>query len=296
MTARRQFSRSRGASWVVVLVWAGAVTLGCKRQAPTPSDEPAPTSSVGLQPLQSRSAVIVLSSSEASTIELRIPIGISQPAAVVSVLGMDKPLLTTRCADWHERTAKRAFVLCCTGPEQNLEASGQIDWYERELRVALRATKRKFGGYVSAQTVTLVGLAPAAEAVVALVRKTPALFSRIALVNGGFGSWSAVDSARFAQIQGSRALLVCDSKDCELQASRVTATLRASGAAVRLLMASTSQTTRTIKCTPFSGRLRNGSRLALFGKRRRIELVRSLHVVARRSVEVMWLRRINPIL
>ena len=27
MTARRQFSRSRGASWVVVLVWAGAVTL-----------------------------------------------------------------------------------------------------------------------------------------------------------------------------------------------------------------------------------------------------------------------------
>jgi hypothetical protein len=178
---------------------------------------------------------MVLSSSEASTVELRIPIGISQPASVIAVLGMDKESFATRCADWHARTRKQAFLVCFSGPAQNLEATGQIDWYERELRVALRATKRKFGGYVAAQTVTLVGLAPAAEAVVALARKTPSLFSRIALVNGGFSSWSAVDSARFAQVQGSRALLVCESKDCELQASRVTATLRASGAAVRLL-------------------------------------------------------------
>jgi hypothetical protein len=164
-----------------------------------------------------------------------LPLGTTQPASIIAVLGLDNETRAAQCTAWHQLSKKRFFVLCPRNPNQNLERQGQFEWYDRELRLGLRAAKRKFGGYVMSKTVTLIGLPNAAEAVVVLARRAPEFFPRIALFRAGFSSWTAVDSARFAKLESAKALLVCDSANCRTDASRVYATLHAVGAGVELI-------------------------------------------------------------
>jgi hypothetical protein len=219
----------------LMLVLVGVVTSSCKRRPPIHRNETLPNPSAILQPLQGNNEELSLALEGASSAELRLPLGTTQPASIIAVLGLDNETRKTKCSEWHRVSKKRFFVLCPRNPNQNLERQGQFEWYDRELRLGLRAAKRKLGDYVNPKTVTLIGLPNAADAVVVLARRAPEFFPRIALVRRGFSSWTAVDSARFAKLEEAKALLVCDHASCSTDASRVYATLYAVGAGVKLI-------------------------------------------------------------
>lgn len=230
-------------------VCAIAITAGCKRE-PSPSPAATAPSAAGmtalrlptsgttaamkLQPLQGKSNQLTFEAPELSAVTLRIPLGITEPARVLVVFGAARGALDATCDNWFA-SAKGRFILCQTEPYLNGTLRARTDASEATLRTALRAMKRHFGGYVASTDLGLVGLGEAADVVVELVRKSPAFFTRIALVEGGFTQWTAVDSGRYSQVLAARALLVCRQAHCAPEASRVFATLRASGVPVKLL-------------------------------------------------------------
>ena len=217
-------------------VFLAVTTQGCKSK-PVASKAPVQQNApVSLKPLQAATLQVNLDLRDAPDAELLIPRGITKPSPVVLVLGENAANLASSCAKWGKMVGEGHFVLCQCASSEDLQVDARADAAEHALKAALRVTKRRFGAYVSAENVTLVGVDIMGTVVAAMMRKSPAFFSRVALLEQGFAQWTAVDSARFATISTANALLMCSSKQCELEATRVAVTLRASGVKAMLLL------------------------------------------------------------
>ena len=113
------------------------------------------------------------------------------------------------------------------------EAARQ-DRVESALLKLVDATLSRYPGYVATKQLALVGVGSSANFVAAIVRRSPEHFTRVGLIDGGFEAWSNVDSARFVQAGGMALLAVNSDEPRRPQAMRVTATVKALGARVRL--------------------------------------------------------------
>ena len=168
--------------------------------------------------------------------ELLVPLGVrsAQPVVVAILPSGD---VKQACLTLGQAIRKRAFVLCLTTDNERLPvtaAAAELNGITAALKLGLRTVKRKFGRYVQSEELTIVGLGDAAELVVPIVRQAPEVFRRVALIQGGFGLWSAVDSAQFVSAGGKAILTVCGEPSCRSEAMRVAATAKAAGAASRL--------------------------------------------------------------
>ncbi|MGC4066273.1 MAG: hypothetical protein QM784_16870 [Polyangiaceae bacterium] len=216
--------------WLLIAALTGTA---CRKRTPAPVGNVKKTTVVALRPLQAASESLELDVGRAARTRVHVPIGAVAPTATVVVLGGEGEGLEHECERWHELTFKRFFTLCqrriAEDDGRNPKAA------EAELRAALRNLKRRFGEYVTAEGLVLIGVRSGAEDTAAMTRASEGFFTRVALIDGGFESWSAVDSASFARKANARALLICSSERCQLDATRVTASLRASGADTRLI-------------------------------------------------------------
>jgi hypothetical protein len=216
--------------WLLIAALAGSA---CRKKSPVPVGKVAKTTVVALRPLQAASESLELDVGREARTRVHVPIGATTPSAVVVVLGSEGGSVEVECARWHELTGKRHFTLCQRRVDDDQKRTPKV--LEGPLKAALRNLKRRFGDYVTSEGLTLVGVRSGADEAVALTRASEGFFTRIALVDGGFSSWSAVDSASFARNARARAVLLCSTAGCELDAVRTTASLRASGAETRLI-------------------------------------------------------------
>jgi hypothetical protein len=138
------------------------------------------------------------------------------------------------CASLAATIRMTHFVLCQSSVSSATDAAdvSATDRAESRLMRAVDATLSRYPGQVAPRQLALVGVGTAADAVVAIVRRSPEHFTRVGLIEGGFEAWSSVDSARFAQA-GGKAFLVVSSDAAHSEATRVTATVKALGVRAR---------------------------------------------------------------
>lgn len=216
--------------------------VSCRRRVePTQKSNSAASGSVAnalpLAPLQAPGHVVDISVRGQSDAVLQVPVGATVPKPLVAVLLPSATALRAQCEAVGQGIAVSAFVLCHSTmvEPKSVPAAASSDLVASELRAAMRETKRKFGQYVAKKELALVGLGEAADAIAPIVRRDPEVFQRIALLDGGFAAWTAVDSSRFAGGGGKALLARCSLPGCRDDAMRVIATVRALGIATQLL-------------------------------------------------------------
>lgn len=238
-------ARSLAALRCASFCWFAAMTtlsVGCRHRAESTKKNSAPALGTAeaqraLPPLQAAGRVISMSVRSQPDAELLVPIGTTIPRPLFAVLMPTTVGLRQRCQSLGRAIAKDAFVLCLTTriDEQSRAPVGAEDGFVASaLRAALRVTKRKFGRYVASKDLALVGVDDGADAVAPIVRRSPEVFARIALLDGGFRHWTAVDSARFVNAGGQAIVARCETRICRGDAKRVIATVHALGTAARL--------------------------------------------------------------
>jgi hypothetical protein len=242
-----------------LLVATTTFNVGCRRRiVPTQErDKPAVAVSAAsasarpeqpLPPLQAAERSVTLSVRGEVEARLLVPIGATASRPLVVILLPAAPSASLRaltavrtdanqtCEALGKAISDEAFVLCQSEwIEQPAATPVEVenDWIASTLQASLRVAKRKYGQYI-AKELALVGIGDAADIAVSIVRKSPEVFHRVALIDGGFRLWSSVDAVRFVG-HGAKALLVqCIEDACRNDAMRVTATVRVSGVATRL--------------------------------------------------------------
>jgi hypothetical protein len=189
-----------------------------------------------LSPLQAADAVTPIAVAGQPDAQLLVPVGATHPQPVVALLFPSANGLAEACAAYGKGMRGSAFVLCqaAVGAQQSLvSAEAASDLVASALRASLRVVKNRFNRYVSSSSISLGGVGDAADSVAPIVRRNPESFPRVALLEGGFGRWTAVDSARFAQAGGKAFCARCSVEGCRSEASRVIATLKALGVPTR---------------------------------------------------------------
>jgi hypothetical protein len=239
---------------VCLLVATTSMSISCRRHgAPTRKGNALATASAGpsrpLPPLEARERVVTLALRGLPDAELMLPIGATTPRPLAAILVPTATGLRQQCEVLGRSIAADAFVLCqSTEPKQKFAglapgvASGQAasprqadgDSIASALKAALHSATRRYGRYVSSKELAIVGVNEGASAVASIVRQEPDFFRRVALLDGGFQSWTSVDSVRFVRAGGKALLTRCTREQCRGEAMRVIATARALGIATRL--------------------------------------------------------------
>jgi len=173
-----------------------------------------------LPPLHAESWRIELPVGNFNPAVVSVPLGAQSPRPIVIALHGYADRADWQCGTWTGITRAHAFVLCPQGSK--LPASGGIERYsygsatqtEQELRAALKALKARFGEHVAAGPVILAGYSLGATHAVRIARLEPSYFSRLVLVEGAAGQWSAGDAAIFAKGGGQKLMVVCAQTSC----------------------------------------------------------------------------------
>lgn len=232
---------------LVCLGWYAAVTSGCDscrgRADPNPSSPAASRATEGtspaLSPLQASDAVTPIAVAGQPDAQLLVPLGVTTPQPLVALLFASVKGLAQACEANAKDIRTSAFVLCqpTVSAQQSLvSADAASDLVASALRANLRVVKARFNRYVSSGSMSLGGIGDAADTVAPIVRRNPEFFPRVALFDGGFREWTAVDSARFARAGGKAFCARCSTDSCQSEASRVVATLKALGVSTRLAL------------------------------------------------------------
>lgn len=213
------------------------VALGaCRRASPQhvehgPADARADGGAVTeqvpkLPPLHADSWRIELPVPGFSPAVVSVPLGARTPRPLVIALHGHADRGDWQCGTWTGITGGHAFILCPQG--RKLPASGAVERYtyagsaetERELRAALKALKSRFGEHVAAGSVILAGYSLGASHAARIARQEPNYFSRLVLIEGAYGQWSAGDAAIFAKGGGQKLMMVCAQTACANGAER----------------------------------------------------------------------------
>jgi len=129
-----------------------------------------------------------------------------------------------QCGTWRGISGPDSFVLCprgvpyATGGGEERFTFRDAKSTEQELRAALRALKQHFGEYVAPGSAVLAGFSLGAIHALPILKQEPSFFSRVALVEGAAGGWSAGLAAIFARGGGKRVLFVCAQAACRARA------------------------------------------------------------------------------
>lgn len=143
------------------------------------------------------------------------------------------------CEYWRRLTAARAFVLCLRGSP--IDTRGPSGFYYkdhlalgRELQAALGALRSELGARVRDQGALYTGFSQGAIMGAPMIVSHAKLFSRLALIEGGYEYWSAVKARTFARNGGQRVLFVCGTRWCAEKSELPAQWLRKERVAVRI--------------------------------------------------------------
>lgn len=148
----------------------------------------------------------------------------ARPVAVALHGNFDRP--EWQCAVWRGVVGKSGFVLCPRGvARRDVPKSMERFEYqsgkavEQEIDAGLAALSERFTGYVDVTAVVIIGFSLGAIYASPLVQKAPQRFPRVALIEGGQGSWTPGSARAFAAAGGQRLFIGCGQSACLSQAS-----------------------------------------------------------------------------
>jgi hypothetical protein len=166
-----------------------------------------------LTPLKAEAWLVELDVPGFGKAAVAVPLGASKPRAIVIALhgAADRP--EWACSALRSIAGPAPFVLCPRGVQRpDFPASdprytfGTAEATARELRVALKELKRRFGSYVAPGPVIFTGFELGADHVAWITNQEPAFFSRVLLVEPAPSSWPSSQASLFARLGGQRAL------------------------------------------------------------------------------------------
>lgn len=180
-----------------------------------------------------------------------VPNGATSPRPTIVVLHGSGDRPDWNCDAWRHITGAAGFVLCPRGdyvPRESTAGDARFTLrggatLRAHVETAFGAMAERFEGYVDLEQPLAVGFSLGAWEIAHLAVGSPARFSRVALVEGGDGVWTAANVRAFAQGGGRRVLFACGSPWCTAPAKAAVARLRAGGVQARLVSASVGHST-----------------------------------------------------
>jgi pimeloyl-ACP methyl ester carboxylesterase len=173
-----------------------------------------------LPPLHAESWRIALAVPNFEPAVVAVPLGARSARPIIIALHGYADRADWQCGTWTGITGAHPFILCPQG--RKLPGSGDVPRYtydgasqtEQELRAALKALKARFGEHVAAGPVIIAGYSLGATRAARIALQEPGYFSRLVLVEGAAGQWSAGDAAIFAKGGGQKLMIVCAQSAC----------------------------------------------------------------------------------
>jgi hypothetical protein len=177
------------------------------------------------------------------TAVVSLPLGAdsSRPVVVATHGNYDRP--EWQCEVWREILGTRAFILCPRGiarPDSPSPddirftyASNQV--LEREVHAGLAALRARYPDHAAAGAVLYTGFSLGAIMGIPIAARSPSVFPRLVLVEGGHDRWSPDTAKAFAAGGGQRVLFVCSQPGCAAGAKTAASRLEKAGVLVKVV-------------------------------------------------------------
>ncbi len=169
-----------------------------------------------LSPLSAPSWLVELPLEGFAPARVAIPLGSERALPLALVLHGDAGRPEWACGSYRALFGSRAFVLC---PSGQARSDGRLSLASaepttRELRAALPALKRRFGGHLAPGSVVLAAAGGSADAAFDLALAEAGFFSRLVLLDAPLERLNAAFASRFGDSGGKRVLVVCSQGAC----------------------------------------------------------------------------------
>jgi poly(3-hydroxybutyrate) depolymerase len=209
----------------------GCTPPGRSEHAPSPppaSSEPAPPQTAELAVPGFRPAVLIVPSRPGP-----------HPVMVAAHGAGDRA--EWQCEHWGPLVGDRGFVLCPRGRAMTNAPGADSGYYfvdhhqlGKEVLAALAALRAEHGERVDPGPVAFTGYSQGAIMGALFTAPRGKLFSRLALIEGGYDEWNVPIAMRFRKAGGERVLLACGQRYCQRGAERTLVHLERAGLAARL--------------------------------------------------------------
>ncbi len=208
---------------------------------PAPSGEAPPPAPQGPPPLAAQSEFVALDVPGFHPAVVSLPLGAREVRPLVVALhgNFDRP--EWQCEVWRGAIGTRAFILCPRGvPRGDVPKSadrweyGSAKLTEQELDAGIAALREKFAAYLVEGPIVYVGFSLGAILGTAIVKKSPARYPRLVLIEGGLGGMQAMAKS-FKEGGGERVLLACGQAGCPQKSRALAKKLEGLGLAARVV-------------------------------------------------------------
>lgn len=177
-----------------------------------------------------------------------LPLGASGPRPVVVATHGNYDGPQWACPHWRSVLGDDVFVLCPRGEprlDQPTPRSTEETHYtystdralEAEIDAGLAALHARYGRFVDAGPVLYLGFSRGSFLGVPIAARSPGLYKRLVLIEGGQDPWTADAVKRFADGGGERVLFVCGQEPCATDAREKTRLLTSFGVKARVATA-----------------------------------------------------------
>ncbi|MBI5478309.1 MAG: hypothetical protein HY906_05600 [Deltaproteobacteria bacterium] len=166
-----------------------------------------------------------------------------RPVLVATHGNFDRP--EWQCEIWREIVRDVGFVLCPRGVRRDDTLHYPKDYVryhyrsnarlEQEIAVGLAALRRRFPGRVDPGPIVYAGFSQGAIMGVPIVKRAPASYPRVVLLEGGAGGLDGATIKTLARGGVRRVLFACGQPGCARTAKRVAKQLEAARIGARVL-------------------------------------------------------------
>jgi predicted esterase len=170
-----------------------------------------------------------------------LPLGATgrRPVLVALHGNFDRP--EWQCEIWRGIVGARGFVLCPRGvPRGDVPKSwdrwefGALARTEKELDAALAALAAAYPDHVDPGPVVFTGFSLGAILGTPIVKKSPARYPRVVLIEGGQSGWTRPRAKAFVAGGGARVLFACGQASCQASSRSAAKIVEAAGGGARV--------------------------------------------------------------
>lgn len=201
-----------------------------------PATEAGEAADPRLPPLEATSWLVPLPVEGFADALVAVPLGSRERRPLIVALhgNFDRP--EWACGSWREVAGPDPFILCLRGKERSDSPPGDARFTyagslsaTKELNAARIALHKRFGDRLLETNSVYAGFSLGAIVGVSIAVQTPALYPRLALVEGGYESWNASTARQYQKGGGERVLFVCSQRGCLSKAREAAKLLRKAG-------------------------------------------------------------------
>ncbi len=216
-------------------------SVAAPTQSAPAAEAPPPREPQGPPPLTAPSEFVALDVPGFRPAVVSLPLGASEPRPLVVALhgNFDRP--EWQCEVWRGAIGARSFILCPRGvPRGDVPKSydrweyGSAKSAEQEIDAGVAALREKFADYLGQGPIVYVGFSLGAILGTTIVKKTPARYPRLVLIEGGLGGMQAI-AKQYKEGGGERVLLACGQAGCPQKSRALAKKLEALGLAARVV-------------------------------------------------------------